>query len=178
MDSNLLASKITIHMVMALLIVSVLFILLSKLNEKKSNLVFNRYVSTLTLISLILLIIQVLSGTEIRQFIDIEMLSYNYSEKSKWLINPPKSFYFHRSFSIIIFFINSLIFLKLKKMIIVSKIFNIIMILLVIQILSGIMMYYFNFPFSTQPIHLLISSLIIGFQVYFYVLLNNNKSWY
>ena len=176
-DSNLLASKITIHMVMAILIVSALFILLSKLNEKESNLTFNRYLSTLTLISLILLIIQVLSGTEIRQFIDIEMLSYNYSEKSKWLINPPKSFYFHRSFSIIIFFINSLIFLKLKKMIIDSKIFNIIMILLVIQILSGIIMYYFNFPFSTQPIHLLFSSLIIGFQVYFYVLLNNKKNY-
>ena len=62
-------------------------------------------------------------------------------------------------------------------MIIVSKIFNIIMILLVIQILSGIIMYYFNFPFSTQPIHLLFSSLIIGFQVYFYVLLNNKKNY-
>jgi len=175
-DSNLLAGKITIHMLMAILIVSILFILLSKLNEKKSNLIFNRYISTLTLISLILLIIQVLSGTELRQFIDIEMLSYNYSDKNKWLMNPPESFYFHRSFSIIIFIVNSLIFLKLKKMIIVNKIFNIIMILLFIQILTGIMMYYFNFPFSTQPIHLLISSVIIGFQVYFYVLLNNNKN--
>ena len=175
-DSNLLAGKITVHMLMAILIVSILFILLSKLNEKKSNLIFNRYISTLTLISLILLIIQVLSGTELRQFIDIEMLSYNYSDKNKWLMNPPESFYFHRSFSIIIFIVNSLIFLKLKKMIIVNKIFNIIMILLFIQILTGIMMYYFNFPFSTQPIHLLISSLIIGFQVYFYVLLNNNKN--
>ena len=175
-DSNLLAGKITIHMLMAILVVSILFILLSKLNEKKSNLIFNRYISTLTLISLILLIIQVLSGTELRQFIDIEMLSYNYSDKNKWLMNPPESFYFHRSFSIIIFIVNSLIFLKLKKMIIVNKIFNIIMILLFIQILTGIMMYYFNFPFSTQPIHLLISSLIIGFQVYFYVLLNNNKN--
>ena len=109
-------------MLMAILIVSILFILLSKLNEKKSNLIFNRYISTLTLISLILLIIQVLSGTELRQFIDIEMLSYNYSDKNKWLTNPPESFYFHRSFSIIIFIVNSLIFLKLKKMIIVNKI--------------------------------------------------------
>ena len=74
-------------------------------------------------------------------------------------------------------FINILIFIKLKKMIIDSKIFKIIMILLFIQILTGIVMYYFDFPFATQPIHLLISSLIIGFQVYFYVLLNNNKKY-
>ena len=176
-DSNLLAGKITIHMLMAVLIVSILFILLSKLNEENSNLVFNKYISNLTLISLGLLIIQLLSGTEVRQFVDIQMLSNNYSEKYKWLMNPPESFYFHRSFSIIIFVVNILIFIKLKKMIIDSKIFKIIMILLFIQILTGIMMYYFDFPFATQPIHLLISSLIIGFQVYFYVLLKNKKKY-
>ena len=174
-DSNLLAGKITIHMLMAILIVSLLFILLSKLNVKESNLIFSRYISNLTLISLVFLIIQIVSGTEVRQFIDIEMLSNNYSDKNKWLMNPPDSFYFHRSFSIIIFIVNSLILIKLKKMIIDSEIFKIIMILLLIQILTGIIMYYFNFPFSTQPIHLLISSLIIGFQVYFYVLLNKKK---
>ncbi|MEC9065562.1 MAG: COX15/CtaA family protein [Bacteroidota bacterium] len=176
-DSNLLAGKITIHMLMAVLIVSILFILLSKLNEENSNLVFDKYISNLTIISLGLLIIQLLSGTEVRQFVDIQMLSNNYSEKYKWLMNPPESFYFHRSFSIIILIVNILIFIKLKKMIIDSKIFKIIMILLFIQILTGIMMYYFDFPFATQPIHLLISSLIIGFQVYFYVLLKNKKKY-
>ncbi len=174
-DSNLLAGKITIHMLMAILIVSILFVLLSKLNTKKSTLVFNRYISNLILLSLILLIIQVLSGTEIRQFVDLEMVLNNYSEKNKWLMNPPQSFYFHRSFSIIIIAVNILIFIKLRKMIIDSKLFRVIMLLLFVQILTGIIMYYFDFPFSTQPLHLLISSLIIGFQVYFYVLLNKKK---
>jgi len=114
-DSNLLAGKITIHMLMAILIVSLLFILLSKLNVKESNLIFNRYISNLTLISLLFLTIQIVSGTEVRQFVDIQMLSNNYSNKNKWLINPPDSFYFHRSFSIIIFIVNSLILIKLKK---------------------------------------------------------------
>lgn len=176
-DSNLLAGKITIHMIMAIIIVSILFILLSKFNVKESNPISSRYISNLTIISLIFLIIQVFSGTEVRQFIDTEMLSNNYSNKDKWLINPPEIFYFHRSFSIIIIIVNSLIFLKLKKMFIDSKIFKIIMMLLFIQILTGVIMYYFNFPFTTQPIHLLISSLIIGFQVYFYVLLNNKKNY-
>ena len=174
-DSNLLAGKITIHMLMAILIVSILFVLLSKLNTKKSTLVFDRHISNLTLLSLILLVIQVLSGTEIRQFVDLEMVLNNYSEKNKWLMKPPQIFYFHRSFSIIIIAVNILIFIKLRKMIIDSKLFRFIMLLLFIQILTGIIMYYFDFPFSTQPLHLLISSLIIGFQVYFYVLLNKKK---
>ena len=77
--------------------------------------------------------------------------------------------------AIIIIAVNILIFIKLRKMIIDSKLFRFIMLLLFIQILTGIIMYYFDFPFSTQPLHLLISSLIIGFQVYFYVLLNKKK---
>ena len=72
-DSNLLAGKITIHMLMAILIVSLLFILLSKLNVKESNLIFNKYISNLTLISLLFLTIQIVSGTEVRQFVDIQI---------------------------------------------------------------------------------------------------------
>ena len=90
-------------------------------------------------------------------------------------MNPPQSFYFHRSFSIIIIAVNVLIFIKLRKMIIDSKLFRFIMLLLFIQILTGIIMYYFDFPFLTQRLHFLISCLIIGFQVYFYVLLNKKK---
>ena len=94
-----------------------------QLNTKKSTLVFDRHISNLTLLSLILLVIQVLSGTEIRQFVDLEMVLNNYSEKNKWLMNPPQSFYFHRSFSIIIIAVN-ISFDFCNKMIFVSEISN------------------------------------------------------
>ena len=44
--------------------------------------------------------------------------------------------------------------------------------LIFIQIISGIVMFYFNFPFSTQPIHLLLSTIIVGLQFYFLMLYN------
>ena len=45
------------------------------------------------------------------------------------------------------------------------------MILLLIEVISGVMMFYFDFPFGTQTIHLVFASLIFGVQ--FYILLNN-----
>ena len=45
------------------------------------------------------------------------------------------------------------------------------MILLLIEVVSGVLMFYFDFPFGTQTIHLVFASLIFGIQ--FYILLNN-----
>ena len=45
------------------------------------------------------------------------------------------------------------------------------MILLAVEVFSGVLMFYFDFPFGTQTIHLVFASLIFGLQ--FYILLNN-----
>jgi cytochrome c oxidase assembly protein subunit 15 len=47
------------------------------------------------------------------------------------------------------------------------------MALLALEVLSGIAMYYFNFPFGTQTIHIVMATLIFGLQ--FYLVLENTK---
>ena len=44
-----------------------------------------------------------------------------------------------------------------------------IIIFIGLEILTGIMMYYFKFPFSTQPIHLFLASLLFGAQSFFMI---------
>ena len=34
------------------------------------------------------------------------------------------------------------------------------------EILTGVIMYYFDFPFLSQPLHLIIASIMIGIQTY------------
>ena len=46
------------------------------------------------------------------------------------------------------------------------------LICIALEILTGIAMYYFNFPFSTQPLHLVIATIMIGIQ--FYIILESN----
>ena len=64
------------------------------------------------------------------------------------------------------------IYFKAIKIGLKSKLIYIVNFLIFLQIISGIIMYYFNFPFTSQPIHLLISTLIIGIQFYFLLLYN------
>ena len=170
-DSNLTASTITIHMLMAIVLLFILFSILAISKPIKPT-ILPKNISILILISIALLLIQTLTGTEVRKFIDIQMEIFNYTEKHKWIENITNTFNFHRSFSWAIVITNSLIFFRIKKIDLKSKLIYTINTLIFLQILSGIIMYYFHFPFTSQPIHLLISTLIIGLQFYFLSLYN------
>ena len=172
-DSNLEANTITIHMFMAIFLLFILFgILAFSIKPRLSNSV-PKIVFYLILISLFTIIFQVFTGTEVRKFIDIKMELFNYLQKDKWIENIPNIFYTHRSFSWIILISNLLAFYYLNKLKVNSTILSYTNILILIQIITGVIMYYFYFPFASQPIHLLSSTIIVGLQFYF-LLINRN----
>jgi cytochrome c oxidase assembly protein subunit 15 len=47
------------------------------------------------------------------------------------------------------------------------RIFNQILGLIGLEIFTGILMFYFDFPFSSQPLHLIIAALLFGAQSLF-----------
>ena len=175
-DSNLTANTITVHMLMAIILLFILFSILAISNPSKKRVKISRNISILVLISIVLLLIQIITGTEVRKFIDIKMELLNYTEKDKWIENISSSFSFHRSFSWAIIIVNSLIYFYARKNGLKLKIIHIVNSLIFFQISSGIIMYYFHFPFSSQPIHLLISTMIIGIQFYFLLLYKTSKN--
>ena len=175
-DSNLTANTITVHMLMAIILLFILFSILAISNPSKKRVKISRNISILVLISIVLLLIQIITGTEVRKFIDIKMELLNYTEKERWIENISSSFSFHRSFSWAIIIVNSLIYFYARKSGLKLKIIHIVNTLILFQISSGIIMYYFHFPFSSQPIHLLISTMIISIQFYFLLLYKTSKN--
>ena len=175
-DSNLMANTITVHMLMAIVLLFILFSILAISNPSKKRVRISRNISILVLISIVLLLIQIITGTEVRKFIDIKMELFNYTEKERWFENITSSFSFHRSFSWAIIIVNSLIYFYARKSGLKLKIIHIVNSLIFFQISSGIIMYYFHFPFSSQPIHLLISTMIISIQFYFLLLYKTSKN--
>ena len=171
-DSNLSANTISIHMIMAIILLFILFSILSIVSSKSTLRDLPRTISVLIIVSIIILLGQVIIGTEVRKFVDIKMELYNYSQKEKWFEEIPGIFYTHRSFSWAIIILNSYIFYLLKRIRLKSIIIYSVNALIFIQIISGIVMFYLNFPFSTQPIHLLLSTIIVGLQFYFLMLYN------
>ena len=170
-DSNLLPYKITIHMIMALLIVLLLIILLAREKEPIKGISKIYQIKWIVSSCLVLTLFQIGMGTQIRQFVDLQMHTFNLSNTSKWLNNPPILFYVHRSFSITVLIVHGYLGYLLYKNNRIPTVFKIIITVLAVEILTGIWMYYFDFPFSSQPLHLVLAALLFGAQSYFILIL-------
>lgn len=165
--------KITVHMIMALVIVAVLLYLLQ---ISRSNIpVFNapRRFKALLLVAIALTVLQVILGTQVRQFVDEQVEILGYDLKSRWLENPNLYFYVHRTFSVIVVLVNLVIWYFNRKRGYGFTKLGWVMILLLAEAFTGILMYYFDFPVLSQPLHLVLASLLFGVQ--FYVVLEAFK---
>ena len=162
-DSNLLPYRITIHMAMALIIVLGLIILLFISQKKISPIPASQLMKIFAISALGLTVFQIGLGTQVRQFVDLKM----HLQVSQWLDPAPLKFYFHRSLSLVVLAVHLTLFWMLHKINMNLRIFNQILGLIGLEIFTGILMFYLDFPFSSQPLHLIIAALLFGAQSLF-----------
>ena len=168
-DSNLNPYSITIHMLMALLIISILIFIYSLNSNYKKNNVKSIALKNIVLLSLIFTTIQIVIGTQVREFIDEQIIMIGETKKNLWLLVLPSIFLTHRSFSLLILTVNFFIIYISRMINLNSKIIFWILGIIAIEIILGIAMYYLHFPFSSQPLHLLLATILFGVQFYFYM---------
>jgi len=158
--------KITLHMMMALVIVGVLLWILFLAKQKSNAAEIKRNFKLLIIGALVLSTIQIVLGTQTRQLVDETVDVVGYDAKDLWLENPTISFYIHRTFSIVVLLVNVLIWYFNKKRNYQLFKTNWVLLLIGFEIATGIAMYYFDFPFLSQPLHLVLASLLFGVQFY------------
>jgi len=170
--------KITVHMIMALVIV-VLLLYVIKIT-KKSVVITKVAKNILPLLSIVLLstLIQIVLGTQVRQFVDGRIDLVGEASKNQWLMDIDWKFYVHRSFSIIVILLNILLARSIYVHKLNYKKVNWVLLLLFLEVISGVAMYYFDFPFATQPIHLILASLLFGVQFYLFLEAISSKKRY
>ena len=166
--------KITTHMIAALLNVAALIYLihLARINKKYAK-KYDAAFHIFTWVAMLFSLIQIGLGTQVRQFIDVQTRS-GITDVSVWLANPDVTFYIHRTFSFVIFFVNLYLFLRNKRLNLGNTKMNWIMLLLILEIITGILMYYIHFPFGTQAAHLVLAAVMYGLQ--FAIILETSKS--
>lgn len=166
--------KITTHMIAALLNVAALIYLihLARINKKYVG-KYDFFFHIFTWIAMLFSLIQIGLGTQVRQFIDVQTKS-GITDVSVWLADPDVTFYIHRTFSFVIFFVNLYLFLRNKRLNLGNTKMNWIMLLLILEIVTGILMYYIHFPFGTQAAHLVLAAVMYGLQ--FAIILETSKS--
>jgi cytochrome c oxidase assembly protein subunit 15 len=168
--SNLLPSRITIHMIVALIIVALLLYIINISKENRRVYGVSKEYKYLVGFAILLSLIQIGMGTQVRQFVDITVKEFGYEDKTKWLQGVDYRFYVHRSFSILVFLVNvGIWYLDRKKSYGLSKYTNLLVGVIGVEIFTGILMYYFDFPFLTQPLHLIIAAFMFSLQFFIFV---------
>ncbi|TXE16937.1 heme A synthase [Psychroserpens burtonensis] len=167
-DSNLAPFKITVHMVMAMVIVAIVLYLIYASKLRFRNQVFDVAFRNVILVALALSLVQIVLGTQVRQHIDERVKDIGYI-KSLWMEHPTLQFYVHRSFSVLILVINGWLFFRSKKLNLGYVKTYLLMLCILAEIISGIAMFYFDFPFLSQPLHLVIALIMFGIQFYIYL---------
>lgn len=164
-DGNLIPGSITIHMMSALTIVTVLLIqiALSRKNTFKPV-----HASTLfkniMVISLLLTLFQIAMGTQVREQIDI--LNEAGMARNNWISNLNWEFYFHRSFASLILLVNAWLWWYNRKNGAGIKEMGSIMFIILLEIAFGITLTYAAMPEFAQPVHLVLGTFLFGFQLY------------
>jgi len=172
-STNLLHWMITFHMMLALLLVSLLIYVYHRsgrlVKSKGVKMAVPRRIELVLLIGIMLMLIQIVLGTQVREHIDVISSSLGDMLRDEWVGRIGIDFLIHRSFSITLLGIHVLYFFWAFKYTLRRSQVNlwsqVLMILIILEIATGIAMAYFGIPAFLQPIHLLLGSLIIGVQV-------------
>ncbi|PPK95876.1 cytochrome c oxidase assembly protein subunit 15 [Nonlabens xylanidelens] len=169
-DTHLSPALITFHMIVALLIVGLLIYLLHEVKPIDYRFKSNKKMAQFAALLIILTLVQVAMGTQVRQFIDHQVDLLGYPLSSTWLENGPLVFIIHRSYSILLVIAHIWFFYQMIQKFQHPKTpYYLLASLFVITILSGVFMNYLDFPFGSQAVHLVIASLILGVQFYLWM---------
>lgn len=178
-DGNLIPGQITIHMFGALAIVALLLALLSRLRRITgvSPLRADGHFRTFLGIAVLLSLLQILLGTQVREEVDIISKSLGGLNRMTWVEQLPVIFKVHRSFSIVVLAVNALVvglnYLRWEP---IKEVYW-MGALIVVEVATGITLAYAGLPRALQPLHLVFSFLIFALQAYVWLRTARSSAW-
>jgi len=183
--SNLEPGMITLHMLMAQLIVAMLIYAIIRSQRSVAD---GRGLDKLPsafhsvmLVAMGMVLLQMVMGTQVRESVDIVSRTLSNESRELWIERLDVIFYVHRSFSSIILFTNLWLVWKVWTLLpaghLIRRFSAVLAGLLVVTILLGVTMDRLHIPAFAQPLHLWFASLIFGVQFSIYYLYQNGLNF-
>jgi cytochrome c oxidase assembly protein subunit 15 len=178
-STNLVSWIITVHLLLALAIlaISICTYHLAKVYGKP-KLHVNPIVHVVILPTLILSVIQIAFGAEVREKIDAIASRLQGGYRSDWVTSAGAIFTQHRDIAILVLIANVVLYALIRRSFsrhsIQQQLMSFTFLMLVLQIVTGILLSYLSLPPIAQAAHILLASLIFGAQ--FYLMLNLYQS--
>lgn len=178
-STNLTSWVVTVHMLVALAILAIsmytyhLALTFGRLPAKPKGII-----NVLTLLSLIVSIIQIVIGTEVRENVDAAANRLQ-GYREDWINNAGVSLDIHRTLAIAVVVLNVMLYGLIRKNYDrhskQQQLMSFTFLMIMLQIVTGIVLTYWALPPIAQGAHILIASLVFGAQ--FYLLLNIHRSF-
>ncbi len=182
--SNLKPFMITLHMLLALVIVALLIYTIAR--SQRSQLVqvechhLSRHFKSVLVGAMVLTVVQIIMGTQVREAVDFIAHEHSYIERQFWRADFPLIFYVHRSCSALILFTNLWLVWKLYQSVsranLLFKIGVTQLSLIITAILAGMALDRLGMPAFVQPIHLLMANMIMGSQFFLFICVHYAKT--
>lgn len=177
--TDLHEGMITIHMVMALVIVGLLIytVVRSYNGVLKAEKIKNTSkVNLIAFASAGIAFAQLILGTQVRENVDNVSKTLGENLRSEWIENLGMTFYIHRSFSILVLLLHvGLVYFLWKNTNKNGRIQTLgksLLAILVLEVLTGIIMAYFAIPKPLQPVHMLLASVALGIHILLILFIN------
>ena len=180
-STNLMPWIITVHMLLALVIVAISIYTFYIATTLRNKTILVNYKSSglkaLAIVSILITLVQVVYGTEVREIID--HMNAEGLARSEWIDSIGINYIIHRILAYVTLAITVLYFFLVKNRFsansLQSKYAWVVLILVLIQMLSGIVLARFEVPAFAQTTHLVIASLFFGAQYYLMLLMTKLK---
>jgi heme a synthase len=182
--SNLKPAIITLHMLLAMVIVAMLIYVLVR-SQKQYWIgldvgLLPRKFTCVLLVAMVMTLAQVMMGSQVREAVDMIANEHKYIDRQFWRDDFPVIFYVHRSFSSLILVVNAWLCWKISqaypRTMPIFKIGVLLVTLISCGIVAGISLDRLGMPPIAQPIHLLMANLIFGAQFFLFIYLRQSGS--
>lgn len=170
--SNLATWMITLHMLVALVIVCILIYVLVRSQRVNPHATSSRPLPSLAFGAAFgLVLLQTLVGTQVREQID--HVARELADRSLWIAETGLLTLVHRSFSLVVAAAIVYLLWRLRPLAagasaesLVGRfhrpLVQIILATLILEVLAGIGLFYFAVPAALQPVHLLLAAILVG----------------
>jgi cytochrome c oxidase assembly protein subunit 15 len=162
--TNLVPWILTLHMLFALIIIWIQIKIIQIAKGQSFSIKMTKSFKYLFYASIVLTVIQILLGTQVRQTIDF-MIAGNV-DRGVWLANMNVDFYFHRSLIWLVIGINAVLFWLNRKHNYGITLFTLILAIIGLELISGVLFSYAGMPALLQPVHLVVATLLFAVQLY------------
>ena len=184
-STNLLAWIVTLHMLLALVILAILvytYYYAQCLFRQETVIISSvMWLKVLLVAAIILTVLQITLGTEVREAIDALAKSLLYQQRTTWVGLVGETFSYHRDLAVLVgvanVFIYQIVMNKFGGKATALRLGNAIVLVLLIQIASGLLLSNFALPPFAQVIHLVFSTVLFTLQFYLYLLVYRTSTY-